>query len=138
MIGRIVSTKMQKTVVVVVERQRVHPLYKKVFMRSKKFLVDDLLGVKEGDMVEFVKVRPISKNKHFRIVKVVGKNLQEIMEEKLKMEAKEVISEVMPASPEGSQGGPEEKESEQGTVDSEQSEEKTKRPIKRIRKGEKK
>lgn len=96
MIGRVVSTKMQKTAVVVVERQRVHPLYKKTFMRSKKFLVDDLLGVKEGDVVEFVEVRPISKNKHAQIVKVIGKNLQEIMEEKLKMEAKEVILEVMP------------------------------------------
>lgn len=95
MIGRVTSTKMQKTAVVVVEGQKKHPLYKKVFTRSKKILVDDALGVKVGDVVEFVKVAPISKNKHFQIVRVIGKNLQEITEEKLKMEAKEVIDEVM-------------------------------------------
>lgn len=96
MVGRVTSTKMQKTVAVVVEGLKKHSLYKKTFVRSKKFLVDDPLGVKEGDLVEFVKVAPISKNKHFQIVKVVGKDLQEITEEKLKMEAKEVIEEIIP------------------------------------------
>lgn len=113
MIGRVVSTKMQKTVVVVVERFKKHPLYKKAFTRSKKFLVEDPLGVKEGDVVEFVKVAPISKNKHWKIVKVVGKSLQEITEEKLKKTAEEVIAEVMPTLPDGGQGGLEEKEQEE-------------------------
>ena len=95
MIGRVVSAKLQKTATVIVSRLAMHTLYKKTFIRSKKYLVDDPIGVKEGDMVELVKVRPISRNKHFRIVKVVGKNLAEITEEKLKAVAEKTIAEVM-------------------------------------------
>lgn len=101
MIGRVVSTKMQKTAVVLVERVVMHPLYKKTFSRTKKYLVDDPIGVKEGDVVEIVKVRPISKNKHWKIAKVVGKNLAEIVEEEQKEAAAEVIAEVMPEEEEG-------------------------------------
>lgn len=100
MIGRVTSTKMQKTAVVLIERVATHPLYKKTFKRSKKYLVDDPIGVKDGDVVEIVKIAPVSKNKHWRIIKVVGKNLAEIAEEKLKEEAEEIISEVMPEKPE--------------------------------------
>lgn len=96
MIGRVVSTKMNNTVTVLVERMAKHPLYKKTFVQTKKYLVDDLIGVKMGDMVEIIKVRPISKNKHWRITKVVGKNLEAIIEEKLKTEAEKIIAEVMP------------------------------------------
>ena len=98
MTGRVVSTKMQKTAVVLIERTAVHPLYKKTFRRSKKYLVDDPIGVKDGDIVEIIKISPVSKNKHWRITKVVGKNLAEIAEEKLKAAAEEIISEVMPES----------------------------------------
>ncbi len=98
MIGRVVSTKMQKTVIVLVERIAKHPLYKKTYSQSKRYQVDDPIGVKMGDMVEIAKVKPISKNKHWRIVKVVGKNLEEITEEKLKAAAEKVIAEVMPPS----------------------------------------
>ncbi len=96
MIGRVTSTKMQKTAVVLIERIAMHPLYKKTYKRSKKYLVDDPIGVKDGDLVEIIKVSPISRNKHWRIIKVVGKNLAEIAEEKLKAQAEKVISEVMP------------------------------------------
>ena len=96
MIGRVVSTKMNNTVTVLVERMAKHPLYKKTFVQTKKYLVDDSIGVKMGDMVEIIKVRPISKNKHWRIIKVVGKNLEAIIEEKLKTEAEKIIAEVMP------------------------------------------
>lgn len=115
MIGRIVSTKMQKTVTVLVERQSIHHLYKKAFKRSKKYLVDDPIGVKEGDLVEIVKFRPVSKNKHWRIIKVLGKRLDEITEEKLKEQAKGVIKQVMP----------EEKEEELRIKNQESSKEKT-------------
>lgn len=96
MIGRVVSTKMQKTAVVLIERTAIDTLYKKTFKRSKKYLVDDPIGVKDGDMVEIIKISPVSKNKHWKVAKVVGKNLAEIAEEKLKKEAEEIISEVMP------------------------------------------
>lgn len=114
MIGRVISTKMQKTAVVVVEGKKMHPLYKKAFVRSKKYLVDDSLGVKDGDVVEISKVAPVSKNKHWRVTKVVGKNLEEITKEQLKIEAEKIVSEVMPASPEDGQGGPEDKEVDRG------------------------
>ncbi len=98
MIGRVVSTKVNNTVTVLVERMAKHPLYKKTFVQTKKYLVDDPIGVKMGDIVEVLKTRPISKNKHWRILKVVGKNLTEIMEEKLKAAAEKTIAEVMPES----------------------------------------
>ena len=96
MIGRVVSIKTDKTATVIVSRIAKHPLYKKTFIRTKKYLVDADTGVQEGDMVEMIKVRPISKNKHWKITKVVGKKLEEITKEKLKSEAEKIIAEVMP------------------------------------------
>ncbi len=96
MIGRVVSTKMNNTVTVLVERVAKHSLYKKTYIRSKKYLVDAGKEIKEGDLVEIVKVRPISKNKHWKVEKVVGKNLVEITAKALKAEAEKVIAEVMP------------------------------------------
>lgn len=125
MIGRVVSTKMKSTAVVLVASIKVHPLYKKAFARSKKYLADDRIGVKEGDMVDMIKIKPISKNKHWQIAKVVGRDITEIVEEQLKHQAAEVIEEVMP----------EEKTSEEGKMQSEKSEQETKKPAKRIRKG---
>lgn len=100
MTGRIISTKTKNTVTVLVERVAKHPLYKKTFMRSKKYLVDSQLDVKEGDIVEIVKIRPVSKNKHWKVLKVVGRDLEEITERILKTQAEEVISKVMPATSE--------------------------------------
>ncbi len=96
MIGRVVSTKMKNTVAILIERVAMHPLYKKTYVQSQKFLVDDSLGVKLGDIVEVVKVRPISRSKHFKIIKILGKNFAEIAKEHLKERAEEAISEVMP------------------------------------------
>lgn len=107
MIGRVVSTKMKNTATVLVERMAMHPLYKKKFIQSKKYLADAAAPLKEGDMVEIVKIGPVSKNKHWRIAKVVGKNLEEITKEKLKEAAEKVIAEALPA---GRQVMPEPKE----------------------------
>lgn len=101
MTGRVVVAKLPKTVTVLVERKEVHPLYKKSFVRSKKYLVDDPVGVKMGDLVEIVKMAPLSKRKHFRVAKVVGKSLVEITEVTLKEAAKGAIEEVMPEEKEG-------------------------------------
>ena len=111
--GRVVSTKTKITAVVLVERQAKHPLYRKTFLRSKRFLVGDSLGVKEGDIVEIEKCKPISKNKHWRVVKVLGRSLAEIAEEQMKEKAEKIIAEVMPASP---AGGPEEKGETHGSA----------------------
>ena len=65
-IGDVVSTKMQKTVVVRVERKFRHPLYKKVITRHKKLKAhNEKLELAVGDRVEIEETRPISKDKHF-------------------------------------------------------------------------
>ncbi|MBI2019565.1 30S ribosomal protein S17 [Candidatus Daviesbacteria bacterium] len=102
MIGRVVSTKMKGAATVLVERVVTHPLYKKTFIRSKKYLVDDVLSTKDGDIVEIVKVKPISKNKHWKITKVIGKDLAEIIESAQKQAAEAAIAEVMPEEKEES------------------------------------
>lgn len=96
MVGRIVSAKLPKTVTVLVETKKTHPLYGKSYKASKKYLVhaDDKLS--EGDIVEIGKIRPISKNKHFIVLRVVGKNIEAIVAEQLKEAAAEEIAEVMP------------------------------------------
>jgi len=96
MIGRVVSTKTKNTATVLVERTAMHPLYKKTYVQSKKYLVDDSIGVKIGDIVDFVNCRPISKRKSWTVTKVLGKNFAEIAEAQLKKEAEKVIAEVMP------------------------------------------
>ena len=68
--GTVVSTKMQDTITVAVERYVMHPKYKKFMRRTKKFLVDDKGNTaKEGDTVEIRETRPLSKRKHFELVK---------------------------------------------------------------------
>ncbi|HSF67275.1 MAG TPA: 30S ribosomal protein S17 [Nitrospiraceae bacterium] len=71
-VGRVVSDKMNKTVVVEIERSVIHPLYRKVLQRVTKFKAHDEDDVcKIGDRVRMVETRPISKNKHMRVVEVV-------------------------------------------------------------------
>jgi len=72
-IGKVVSTKMAKTVVVEVERTVAHPLYKKRMRKAKKIKAHDEIGVKVGNKVRIVSVAPVSKTKHFKIVEVVSK-----------------------------------------------------------------
>ena len=68
--GEIVSTKMDKTVVVNVERRYQHPVYKKVVKRNKKYLAhNDSFDLKIGDWVTIQETRPISKRKHFMVSK---------------------------------------------------------------------
>ena len=121
MIGRTISTKLKNTATILVERMAIDPLYKKTFVRTKKYQVDDSLGVKLGDIVEIQKCKPVAKNKHWKIIKVVGKNLAEIVEAQQKMAAAEIIAEAMPA---GRQVMPEEK-TEELSVISPQTEQKT-------------
>lgn len=94
--GRIVSDKLTKTVTVLVQRQKMHPIYKKAFKVSKKYLAHDMVGAKMGDIVDIVKIRPVSKNKHWKILSVVGKDIEAVAGEELKRKADEAIAQVMP------------------------------------------
>ena len=69
--GRVVSDKMQNTVVVELVRSRVVPLYKKRVKYSKKFLADNKIGAKVGKEVVIQECRPISKRKRWRVVEVI-------------------------------------------------------------------
>lgn len=71
--GIVVSAKMLKTAVVEVTRKTAHPLYKKLIKRSKKYKVDTAgFEVAVGDWVSLTKTRPISKEKHFKIVEKIA------------------------------------------------------------------
>ncbi|PLX27524.1 30S ribosomal protein S17 [Candidatus Parcubacteria bacterium] len=68
--GVVVSDKMDKTVVVRVDRVVVHPKYKKRYTVSKKYKChDEKNEFKEGDKVTFTECRPMSKNKRWRVIK---------------------------------------------------------------------
>lgn len=74
--GKVISTKMDKTATVLVERVVVHPLYKKRFKRSKKYHVHDELGTAIGQTVNFVACKPISKLKKWKIIENKNKGLK--------------------------------------------------------------
>jgi small subunit ribosomal protein S17 len=71
--GLVTSDKMQKTVVVRVERQVRHPKYKRYIRRRSKFLAHDELGAHIGDIVKIVETRPLSARKRWRVVEIVQK-----------------------------------------------------------------
>lgn len=71
-IGKVVSDKMQKTIVVAIEDNVRHPLYKKIIKRTIKFKAHDeenTAGI--GDTVEIMETRPLSKEKRWRLVRVI-------------------------------------------------------------------
>ncbi len=71
-IGVVVSDKMDKSIVVKVERQFAHPLYKRTVKKSKKFMAHDEEGkAKIGDRVEIIESRPLSRRKRWRLVRVL-------------------------------------------------------------------
>jgi len=70
--GVVVSDKMQKTVVVAVERRVPHPVYGKMVTRSKKYKAhDEENSAKVGDRVRIMETRPLSKDKRWRVVEIV-------------------------------------------------------------------
>jgi small subunit ribosomal protein S17 len=74
LIGRVVSAKSQKTVTVVVERRVMHQLYGKVVTRSRKYRVHDGDSIcAEGDLVEIVACRPVSKTKSWAVALILEK-----------------------------------------------------------------
>ena len=72
-VGVVVSDKMQKTVVVAVERFVRHDLYRKRIKRTSKFMAHDELGARRGDTVRIVESRPQSKRKRWSVEEIVQK-----------------------------------------------------------------
>lgn len=73
-LGRVISNKMQKTVVVAVEDRKSHPLYKKVVRRQVSYKVhDEENECRVGDLIRIMETRPISKDKRWRVAEIVEK-----------------------------------------------------------------
>ena len=73
-LGRVVSNKMDKTVVVAVESYRPHPIYKKAVRRIKKFKAhDEQNACHIGDKVRIEETRPLSKEKRWRVAEIITK-----------------------------------------------------------------
>ena len=73
-VGLVTSDKMQKTVVVRVERQVKHRKYKRYIRRRTKFMAHDEIGAHIGDIVRIVETRPLSARKRWRVVEIVQKS----------------------------------------------------------------
>ena len=72
--GLVVSDKMEKTAVVLVERTFQHPLYKRTVKKTKRYKIHDEQNVcNSGDRVRLIECRPISKDKCWRLLEVVQK-----------------------------------------------------------------
>jgi small subunit ribosomal protein S17 len=73
-IGKVVSNKMQKSIVVAIERRVPHSLYKKYFRRTSKLMAhDEKQEAQIGDLVKIMEVRPLSSRKRWRLVEIVEK-----------------------------------------------------------------
>ena len=73
-VGKVVSNKMQKSIVVAIERQVAHPLYKKYYRRTSTLMAhDEKQEAGIGDIVKIVETRPLSARKRWRLVAVIGK-----------------------------------------------------------------
>ena len=74
-IGKVVSDKMQKTVVVEVKHRKPHPLYGKVLEKSSRLYAHDPEEkAKIGDKVEIEETRPLSKLKRFKLINIINQN----------------------------------------------------------------
>ena len=75
LVGRVVSDKMQKTVVVRVERRVKDALMGKIITRSKKYHAHvEESGIKQGDLVEIAECRPISRTKAWKVTRLIEKS----------------------------------------------------------------
>ena len=73
-VGKVVSNKMEKSIVVSIERRVPHPIYKKYFRRTTKLMAhDETREAKIGDTVKIMECRPLSKQKRWWLVEVVEK-----------------------------------------------------------------
>ena len=89
-VGQVVSTKMEKTIVVAVEMRKAHPKYKRIVRSTKKFYAhDEQSSARMGDVVRIRETRPTSKLKRWALEEIVRRSsLSHIEESKPKAEAK--------------------------------------------------
>lgn len=73
-VGKVLSNKMDKTIIVIEEKRIIHPIYKKYFKKTTKFAANDPKNTCDiGDTVKIMETRPLSKTKRWRLVEIVEK-----------------------------------------------------------------
>ena len=73
-IGKVVSNKMDKSIIVAIERRIIHPIYKKYFKKTTKFMAHDQNNIASiGDIVKIMETRPLSARKRWRLVEIIEK-----------------------------------------------------------------
>lgn len=70
--GKVVSARMEKTITVAVESRKTHPIYRKKYTQTQKFMAQNEIGAKEGDYVIIEESSPISKNKRWKAIKIIS------------------------------------------------------------------
>ena len=74
LVGTVVSDKMEKTIVIRIDRRKLHPLYKKYITRTKKIKAHDEGNLCQiGDLVKVIESRPLSKDKRWNLLEVLEK-----------------------------------------------------------------
>lgn len=73
--GRVVSIKMPKTVVIEQVITRIHPKYKKILRSKRSLKAHCEIKVNQGDIVKFISCRPISKDKHYQVIKKINQKI---------------------------------------------------------------
>jgi len=85
-VGQVVSTKMQKTIVVEIEMRKAHPKYKRVMKTNKKFYAhDEQNSARVGDMVRIRETRPLSKLKRWQLEEIVRRSALAQVEDTAKL-----------------------------------------------------
>lgn len=76
--GKVVSAKMEKTIVVAVSDRKEHPIYRKKYTVTKKFMAQNEIGAKPDDFVIIEETKPISKNKSWKAKKIISEKQLEV------------------------------------------------------------
>lgn len=76
--GKVSSDKMEKTIVVSVDTKKTHPIYRKKYRHTAKFMAQNDIGAKMGDFVIIEETSPLSKNKRWNAVKVISEKELEV------------------------------------------------------------
>ncbi len=127
-VGVVVSDKMDKTVVVAVDRLVRHPLYKKVIRKTSKFYAhDENNECRVGDIVEIMETRPLSKLKRWRVVRIIqrAKVPLPVAREEVAEETEEQLLEEALGTPAEAQAQPEELSAEAQNLSQQPTEQQT-------------
>ncbi len=108
-LGTVVSDKMQKTIVVAVERTKRHRLYNKTLKRTTRYKVhDERNECRLGDHVRIIETRPLSKEKRWRVLEILRRgNVAEVQPQEIDVNLAQTLADAAEGVPEDSEGATE-------------------------------